>query len=62
MDFVPDAQVPIMAEGEDELSERTFPEIREGRANGVIVSGGMIDCGAYEEDGSVTWEILASPR
>ena len=26
------------------------------------VSGGVLDYSTYEEDGPVTWEILASPR
>ncbi len=31
-----------------------------GRDN--VVSAGMYDHGAYEEDGPVTWEILITPR
>jgi hypothetical protein len=46
-------------EGDDGLS---VDLLEEGLGRGGVVSGGVFDHGAYEEDGPGTWEVLAAPR
>jgi hypothetical protein len=50
----PDAQGAELPEGNNDLSVIMGEERN--------VSGGVFDHGTYEEDGPVTWEVLASPR
>src|SRR6516165_9563999 len=51
----PDAQGPVLPEGNNHPLQELLGE--EG-----MVAGGVCDPGTYEEEGTVTWEALASPR